>query len=113
MFLGMSLCLPLAYWQQWKAKKLREAGRISEPLLGEDVVRRTVFACWLPAFGSITMLSRLCSSIAQIANLDDNCFHALQNKAAANNMHSEAREIMLLAIPTAFDLVATVLLHCC
>jgi drug/metabolite transporter (DMT)-like permease len=70
MFLGMSLCLPLAYWQQWKAKKLREAGRISEPLLGEDV-----------------------------------------NKAAANNTHSEAREIMLLAIPTAFDLVATVLMN--
>lgn len=39
MFLGMSLCLPLAYWQQWKAKKLRETGRIEEPLLGEDVVR--------------------------------------------------------------------------
>lgn len=39
MFLGMSLCLPLAYWQQWKAKKLREAGRLDEPLLGADVVR--------------------------------------------------------------------------
>lgn len=111
MFLGMSLCLPLAYWQQWKAKKLREAGRISEPLLGEDVVRRTAFACWLPAFRSITMLSRFGFSNAQIANFDDICFHALQNKAAANNTHSEAREIMLLAIPTAFDLVATVLLH--
>jgi hypothetical protein len=33
----------------------------------------------------------------------------LQNKAVAENTHSEAKEIMLLAIPTAFDLVATVL----
>lgn len=49
MFLGMSLCLPLAYWQQWKAKKLRDAGRISEPLLGEDVVRRTGSLCKLTA----------------------------------------------------------------
>lgn len=45
MFLGMSLCLPLAYWQQWKAKKLWEAGRVDEPLLGEDVVR-VVNASW-------------------------------------------------------------------
>lgn len=70
MFLGMSLCLPLAYWQQWKAKKLREAGRLDEPLLGADV-----------------------------------------DKAAGEGTHSEAREICLLAIPTAFDLVATVLMN--
>lgn len=40
MFLGMSLCMPLAYWQQWKARKLRQAGNgADEPLLGEDMVR--------------------------------------------------------------------------
>ncbi len=40
MFLGMSLCLPLAYWQQWKAKQLLATGNgADEPLLGGDVVR--------------------------------------------------------------------------
>lgn len=34
-----------------------------------------------------------------------------QDKAAGEGTHSEAREICLLAIPTAFDLVATVLMN--
>lgn len=48
MFLGMSLCLPLAYWQQWKARKLRQAGNgADEPLLSGGVVRTNPLACQL------------------------------------------------------------------
>ena len=33
MFFGMSLCLPLAYWQQWQKQQKKAGGAAAEPLL--------------------------------------------------------------------------------
>lgn len=35
MFVGMSLCLPLAYWQQFQARKKRDTHEAAQALLGE------------------------------------------------------------------------------
>ncbi|KXZ43797.1 hypothetical protein GPECTOR_80g157 [Gonium pectorale] len=67
MFVGMSFCLPLAYYQERKAKKRSPA---EDPLLSFDAAH-----------------------------------------AGGAHQRSHAKEIALLALPTAFDLVATVLMN--
>lgn len=66
MFLGMSCCLPLAYYQQAQTRKKRASAGVDESLLLNGQVRKP---------------------------------------------HSELREFLLLGIPTAFDLVATILMN--
>ncbi|GLC68100.1 hypothetical protein PLESTF_000646000 [Pleodorina starrii] len=69
MFLGMSLCLPLAYYQERRAKKRSEA---EDPLLSFDY-----------------------SGVS----------------GPGGKRRSQLKEIALLSLPTAFDLVATVLMN--
>mmetsp|Transcript_4359 Transcript_4359/g.12571 ORF Transcript_4359/g.12571 Transcript_4359/m.12571 type:complete len:454 (-) Transcript_4359:421-1782(-) len=69
MFFGMSLCLPLAYWQQWQKQKAA-SDNAAEPLLS-----------------------------------------ATSEELGAEAKTSELREVCLLAIPTVFDLMATVLMN--
>eukprot|EP00195_Chlamydomonas_chlamydogama_P015203 CAMPEP_0202889878 /NCGR_PEP_ID=MMETSP1392-20130828/425_1 /ASSEMBLY_ACC=CAM_ASM_000868 /TAXON_ID=225041 /ORGANISM="Chlamydomonas chlamydogama, Strain SAG 11-48b" /LENGTH=450 /DNA_ID=CAMNT_0049573309 /DNA_START=124 /DNA_END=1476 /DNA_ORIENTATION=+ len=65
MFLGMSLCLPLAYWEQHKKK--RAQSEAEQPLLS--------------------------------------------NPDEAAKPRSELRDALMLSIPTAFDLLATILMN--
>ncbi|KAG2447436.1 hypothetical protein HYH02_007761 [Chlamydomonas schloesseri] len=67
MFLGMSFCLPLAYYQERQARKARRASGMEDPLL--------------------------------------------ETASESGKRHSQLREVALLALPTAFDLVATILMN--
>lgn len=76
MFIGMTFCLPLAYYQEYRTKRAAAAAAsppdgAAEPLLGDA-------AAALPA---------------------------------SRPLAQELREVAMLAIPTAFDLVATVLMN--
>lgn len=80
MFLGMSFCLPWAYWEEYKHKKqAKEAlqsanGGIRDPLLyGESLTD--------------------------------------ESKGTAVVRGNSAKDIFMLAIPTCFDLIATVLMN--
>lgn len=70
MFLGMTFCLPLSYYNEWQQKRrvAAAASAATEPLLGG-------------------------------------------NLPPAKPAHSELKQVLLLSIPTFFDLVATVLMN--
>ncbi|PNW72536.1 hypothetical protein CHLRE_16g689423v5 [Chlamydomonas reinhardtii] len=69
MFLGMSFCLPLAYYQERQARKARRESGVEDPLLEAG------------------------------------------SESGGGSKRSALREVALLALPTAFDLVATVLMN--
>lgn len=70
MFLGMTMCLPLAYWNQYQRKKA--------------------------ALSDNTEVDSLLRADSELAPLKE---------------QSELREVCLLAIPTVFDLMATILMN--
>ena len=74
MFLGMTFCLPLAYYNEWQQRRRRDgvAGG------GEDGTQ--------PLLGS-------------------------EEEPSTKPVHSELKQVLLLSIPTFFDLVATVLMN--
>jgi drug/metabolite transporter (DMT)-like permease len=78
MFLGMTLCLPLAYWLDKKQKRQQQQQDIEEPLL------------------------------SQRGDNDDTTAAATPSP---RNNKGGIKEILLLSIPTFFDLIATILMN--
>lgn len=74
MFLGMTFCLPLAYYTEWAQR--RKGGRVSAP---DDAAQPLLMGEAADDSGS-----------------------------GGDGKQSELRQVLLLAIPTFFDLVATV-----
>lgn len=93
MFVGMSFCLPLAYFHEWKAKKT-----------AADAAKRQQ----QQNSAGASLRSPLLSSVDESVAYDGqgNATVALSSRLAA-----ELRRAALLSVPTAFDLVATVLMN--
>ena len=106
MFVGMSFCLPLAHFQEWKANKERAA----------DAAKRQQQASSSSSSSSSNnaLRSPLLEPVEEAVAYDGqgNAVAPLSKlralKAAAG---AELRRAALLSVPTAFDLVATVLMN--
>ena len=82
----MSFCLPLAYWQESVKKKTQREE--NEPLLGDSV-----------------------SEMPSISQASGGLNHKLWMWTQAPAKKNERLENLMLAIPTFFDLVATILMN--
>ena len=99
MFVGMSFCLPLAHFQEWQAKKKAGVAKRQQPEAASSS-------------NNSSLRSPLLGSVEEAVTYDG------QGNPTAHWIHSfktaassELRRAALLSVPTAFDLVATVLMN--
>jgi hypothetical protein len=123
MFVGMSFCLPLAFLLESQKRKRAQkaaaaaAGTASEPLLADGVSE----PCLRPA---AVRARKCCTAPAAFGANPGRQWHdcpsphppaaCLQSSApagAGGEGHSELAQALMLFIPTAFDLIATVLMN--
>lgn len=107
MFVGMSFCLPLAHFQEWKAKKKAGAAKRQQR-------QAAAVASSSPSPANSSLRSPLLGSVEEAATYDGQgnavppSHWICSFRAAAG---AELRRAALLSVPTAFDLVATVLMN--
>ena len=101
MFVGMSFCLPLAHFQEWKAKKRADAAkRQQQQQQQSDAALRS------PLLDPVDESAAYDGQGSAAAVAPPSRLQSLGAAAAA-----ELRRAALLSVPTAFDLVATVLMN--
>lgn len=122
MFVGMSFCLPLAFLLESRKRKRAQkaaaaAGTASEPLLANGVSQ----CCPLP--GSAAKQGNAAHPAAirfqprrqwldrPSAHPPAACLQGSAPAGAGGEGHSELAQALMLCIPTAFDLIATVLMN--
>ena len=112
MFVGMSFCLPLAHFHEWKAKK--KAGAAAAKRRQQQQQQQETAASSSPSDGSSSLRAPLLGSVGETVAYDGQGNAAPSRprlerlKAAAG---AELRRAALLSVPTAFALVATVLMN--
>ncbi|GAB4819565.1 hypothetical protein N2152v2_006611 [Parachlorella kessleri] len=114
MFLGMTFCLPLAYLAEYRSKQRSVAGTadaaaadsVTEPLLG-GTASGTAAAGGYPT--SETYLGSEARTIAKGGT--DGTDEGGKKAGLGASALAELRQSAMLAIPTAFDLIATVLMN--
>jgi len=130
MFIGMSFCLPIGWAFDYFQRQKKPESSDTEPLLEHD--QASLEACvqcnsnfmsgieaciWLHRVAE-SCSSRLINHEVIIANLNPNstvlttwCLQTAQTASGDHSTHhSNLRNTLLLAIPTAFDLTATILM---
>jgi drug/metabolite transporter (DMT)-like permease len=100
MFVGMSFCLPLAHFQEWQAKKKVETAKRQQRAAAASANPNSLRAPLLDPVGETVAYDGL----GNVAPLP-------WRKSLKSAAEAELRRAALLSVPTAFDLVATVLMN--
>lgn len=103
MFVGMSFCLPLAHFQEWKAKKQAGAAKRQQAAASASSSNSNGSSLRSPLLDSVVETVAY-DGQGNVAPLSWPQHFKIAAKA-------ELRRAALLSVPTAFDLVATVLMN--